>query len=62
MVYRQARGQDPPPAFTLCARGEQFGLGEPMSAVATERLEAAKGLVRELCAGPDVARWRAWVS
>ena len=59
-VYRQVQGQEPPPAFVLCVRGEQFGLGEPMSAVATERLEVAKGVVRELCAQPDVARWREW--
>lgn len=58
-VYRQVHGQDPPPAFVLCVRGEQFGLGEPMSEVATERLDAAKGLVRALCAQPDVGRWRA---
>ena len=57
-VYRQVHGQEPPPAFVLCVRGEQFGLGEPMSEVAIERLEAAKGVVRELCAQPDVARWR----
>ena len=58
-VYRQVQGQEPPPAFVLCVRGEQFGLGEPMSEVAIERLEAAKVLVRELCAQPDVALWRA---
>lgn len=57
-VYRQVQGQAPPPAFVLCVRGEQFGLGEPMSEVAVERLEAAKALVRTLCAEPDLARWR----
>ncbi len=60
-VYRQIHGQEPPPAFVLCVRGEQFGLGEPMSAVAIERLEAAKGLVRELCGKVNLARWRAKV-
>jgi hydrogenase maturation protease len=57
-VFQQVKGQAPPPAFVLCVRGEQFGLGEPMSEVATDRLEAAKGLVRELCAEPEVGRWR----
>jgi hydrogenase maturation protease len=57
-VYQQVHGHPPPPAFVLCVRGEQFGLGEPMSEVAIERLEAAKGLVRELCAKPEVEGWR----
>ena len=60
-VYRQVQGQEPPPAFVLCVRGEQFGLGEPMSEVATEGLKGAKGLVRELCGEVDLARWRAKV-
>jgi hydrogenase maturation protease len=57
-VYRQVQGAEPPPAFVLCVRGEQFELGAPMSAVATERLAQASAFVRRLCAEPEVTAWR----
>ena len=40
-VYRKVTGKTPPPAFLLCVRGENFGLGEGLSAEGAARLEAA---------------------
>lgn len=57
-IYRQAMGKPPPPAFVLCVRGERFGLGEGMSDVATQRLERAWVLLRDLCSDPDMNKWR----
>jgi hydrogenase maturation protease len=61
-VFRQVHGLEPPPAFVLCVRGETFGLGEPMSEVATERLRLARQFVHELCEAPDAGHWRARVT
>jgi hypothetical protein len=48
----------PPPAFTLCVRGESFELGEGLSAVASERLELAWRLVQELIRDQSLDGWR----
>lgn len=61
-VFKRIQGVEPPPAFVLCVRGEVFELGAPMSPVATERLEAARRFVLELCAAPEVQRWRTQVT
>ena len=45
-VYVRALGKAPPAAFTLCVRGEQFELGQGLSAEASERLEAAWASLR----------------
>ena len=58
-VFRQTEGSAPPPAFTLCIRGEQFELGEPLSAAAAAHLEAAFGLLGQLCRAPALAGWAA---
>ncbi len=57
-VYRQVQGQEPPPAFVLCVRGEQFGLGEAMSEVATTRMVQARELMLQLCSRPQLLHWR----
>jgi hydrogenase maturation protease len=57
-VYCNALGKPPPAAFVLCVRGESFALGEGMSKAAVERLEVAWPFLRDLCAHPDVQRWR----
>lgn len=57
-VYRKALGHPPPPAFVLSVCGENFGLGERMSDAMLERLEVAWPIVRDLCAHPDIDRWR----
>lgn len=58
-VFRQTEEDDPPPAFTLCVRGEQFELGEPLTAAAEGRAELAFGLLQQLCRNPDPASWAA---
>jgi len=60
-VYMTAMGKPPPPAFMLTVRGENFDLGEAMSAVACERLELAWPFLRDLCAQPDAQRWRSLI-
>ena len=56
-VYVQTEGKEPPPAFVLCIRGEQFELGDVLSAAASRHLEAAFGLLTSLCRQPSLAAW-----
>jgi hydrogenase maturation protease len=42
-----------PPAFVLAVRGECFDLGAPLSAQATDHLESAWGVLREVAAAAD---------
>jgi hydrogenase maturation protease len=56
-VYRQTEGEEPPPAFVLCVRGEAFGLGEPLSSAASRHLDAAFELLTGLCRQPSLAAW-----
>jgi len=60
-VYARALAKTPPPAFMLCVRGENFGLGEGMTPQARRRLEAAWPFLCDLCSDPDVDRWRSLV-
>jgi hydrogenase maturation protease len=57
-VYRDIRGEAPPPCFLLGIRGERFELGEGLSAGARANLDAAAGLALDLCAHPELAYWR----
>jgi hydrogenase maturation protease len=57
-VYRQITGEDPPPAFVLCVRGERFELGEGLSGPARAHAEAAWRQLLALCERPDLAHWR----
>ena len=57
-VYARALHRSPPPAFTLCVRGERFELGEGLSAEAGERLEAAWAFVQGLMGERSVEDWR----
>lgn len=57
-VHRQITGEEPPPAFVLCVRGERFGLGEDLSVAARAHLEAAWRHLVALCDRPDVLHWR----
>ena len=61
-VYRQVALAEPPPAFVLCVRGEDFELGQGLSAPAAARMEAAWRQLSLLCAQPDAALWRALVT
>jgi hydrogenase maturation protease len=60
-VYVRALGKPPPPTFVLCVRGENFALGEGMTAPARRRLEVAWPFLRDLCADPEATRWRGLV-
>jgi hydrogenase maturation protease len=57
-VCARALGRSPPPAFTLCVRGDEFELGQGLSPAASERLEAAWAFVQELIGEPSVESWR----
>lgn len=61
-VYRQVRGEEPPPAFVLCVCGEEWDLGKDMTDAAQRHMAAALGFAAELLANPDVAAWRGKVT
>ena len=46
-VYCDLEDEEPPPAWLLAIRGERFELGEPLSPVAADGLEAAVAWVSE---------------
>ena len=52
----------PPPAFTLCVRGESFELGEPLTSVARNHADAAFDLLCELLTRPELAYWQTRVA
>lgn len=56
-VYLQTEGAEPPPAFVLCVRGEAFELGESLTAVAQMYVDAAFGLLIQLCQQADLSFW-----
>jgi hydrogenase maturation protease len=58
-VYRQIEGEEPPPAFVLCVRGESFALGEPLGAAAAAYLEAAFNFLTAIFRQPLLADWDA---
>ena len=57
-VYARSLQRPPPPAFTLCVRGETFELGEGLSAAACDRLEEAWRFAERLMASPSLDAWR----
>jgi hydrogenase maturation protease len=57
-VFRQTQESEPPPAFTLCIRGETFGLGEALSAGAEAHAEAALQLLFALMERSTAAAWQ----
>ncbi|MBU1365878.1 MAG: hydrogenase maturation protease [Gammaproteobacteria bacterium] len=56
-VYVQTEGQEPPPAFVLCIRGETFELGEALSPASEGNLELAFELLQRLCRNPLLSAW-----
>ena len=56
-VSARALGGKPPPSFMLAVRGESFELGEPLSAEAAERLEAAWAFIEALMRDPTPEGW-----
>ena len=61
-VYRQTEGDEPPPSFVLCIRGEGFELGEPLSDAAQQRVEQAFTLLQDLCRDQRTEAWLARVT
>jgi len=61
-VYVQTESQPPPPAYTLCLRGESFELGAGLSAAAEANLDKACELLGRLLAAPRLADWEAIAS
>ena len=56
-VYRQTEACEPPPAFVLCVRGEEFELGEPLTAAAEDHVSETLSLLTRLCRRPVPAFW-----
>jgi hydrogenase maturation protease len=56
-VFRQTEGGEPPPAFVLCVRGEEFELGEPLTAAAVAHADATWALLQSLCREATAAAW-----
>jgi hypothetical protein len=48
----------PCPAFTLCLKGEDFGLRENLSATAQSHLESALVFAQTLLKNPTVQAWQ----
>lgn len=57
-VYETLHGHPAPPAFLLCVRGEDFTLGEALSASAGQNLEAARRHLQACLAAPAAEYWR----
>ncbi|MCI4680017.1 hydrogenase maturation protease [Rhodoblastus acidophilus] len=57
-VYEQTLGGNPPPAFLLCMRGENFDLGAGLSDDGAARLEQAWAFLQRLEAGRSAENWR----
>ncbi len=56
-TYAQVYREDPPAAFVLCLRGEQFELGSPLSPEAEQRMQLAMAFARELLGEPSLLAW-----
>jgi hydrogenase maturation protease len=54
-VYHQVFEREPPDAYVLGMRGEQFELGDAMSATALHHLDAALSLAARLLDAPELA-------
>ncbi len=57
-VYRRTEGAEPPAAYVLCIRGEDFGLGTPLTAAAAERAGLAMDMLCEMLANPSPSAWQ----
>ena len=56
-VFLRTEPGEPPPAYVLCVRGEEFGLGEPLTATAAACADDALAFIRELIDEPTAAAW-----
>ena len=56
-VFEQVYRSVSPPAFMLSIRGEDFTLGQPISVMGKNHLEAAIEFAAHLVMRPDIERW-----
>lgn len=61
-VHRRVTGHEPPPAFMLGVRAENFELGEGLSQASQEALGEAWPLLETLAGDPRPESWRALAS
>jgi len=61
-VYLQTEGSEPPPAFVLCVRGEQFELGEPLTEAAEAYVDTSLELLQTLCRQMTLGIWESAAS
>ena len=60
-VFERMFQKPPCPCFTLCLRGEDFGIREGLSAAAQNHLESALVFAQTLLKNPTPAAWRALI-
>jgi len=58
-LYPQIYQTDAPASYILCLRGEQFGLGEALSAAAASRMNQAMIFMQGLLLQADIRSWDA---
>lgn len=58
-VHARTLGGEGPPAYVLCVRGDEFELGEGLSAAARENAGAAFAFLADLFEAPGAERWGA---
>lgn len=56
-VFQEIRNAEPPSAFLLSVRGEEFELGAALTPAAERNLSAALELALRLCRVAEPARW-----
>ncbi|MCL2012938.1 MAG: hypothetical protein FWG75_09155 [Cystobacterineae bacterium] len=61
-VFERMAHKPPCPAFTLCLKGETFGIKEGLSATAQNHLEAAQAFAKTLLQNPNPTAWNALAS
>lgn len=58
-TYAQIYTTEPPPAYVLCMRGEQFELGSSLSPEAAQRLTQARQFLQQLLQDANINTWDA---
>jgi hydrogenase maturation protease len=58
-LYEKAFGEPPSPAFVLSVAGEDFSVGDTLSAAATHRLELASDFLMQRLRTPFFKKWLA---
>jgi hydrogenase maturation protease len=58
-IHERVLGETPPPAFILSVAGEDFSVGDTLSAAAAQRLELASNFLMQRLHFPSLESWRA---